>query len=210
MSESRKSIDARGLACPRPVVLTKKAVEEGGFDFLEVLVDNEAARENVVRFAEYSGFALVSVSGEPPSIAILIDARASEARSESGADVHVAAPGSVDAAAVAGATVFISCDRIGRGDDALGALLMRGFIYALAENDLPPARIILMNHGVRLAVEGSESLGNLTRLEEAGVEILVCGTCLELLSLKDALAAGRVSNMYEITGHLLSERILSL
>lgn len=229
MSDSRKTIDARGLACPRPVILTKKALEEGGFDFLEVLVDNEAARENVIRFAGYSGHAVVSVSGEGSSIAILIDAKVSAAAPGRSAGASAASPGPEaspraaavpapaavpesppEAAAAVGATVFLSSDRIGRGDDALGALLMRGFIYALAESEEPPARIILMNHGVRLATKGSEALDNLNRLAEAGVEVLACGTCLEFLGLKDSLAVGRVSNMYEIAGHLLRDRTLSM
>jgi selenium metabolism protein YedF len=83
---------------------------------------------------------------------------------------------------------------------------MRAFLYTLTESEALPARIILMNGGVKLAVEGSDSLINLRRLAERGVEILACGTCLEFYQLKDALAVGRVSNMYEIAGLLLQGR----
>ena len=103
-------------------------------------------------------------------------------------------------------TVFISADGIGSGDEQLAALLMRAFLYTLTESEALPARIILMNGGVKLAVEGSDSLINLRRLAERGVEILACGTCLEFYQLKDALAVGRVSNMYEIAGLLLQGR----
>ena len=79
---------------------------------------------------------------------------------------------------------------------------MRGFLYTLTEQENKPETLILMNDGVRLAGEGSDSLENLQKLEAAGVRILVCGTCLEYLGLKESLAAGQISNMYEITEFL--------
>ncbi len=217
MNESRKTVDARGQACPGPVILVKKALEEGGFDLLEVLVDNPAARENVLRFAEYSGRAAKEVRGEAPSISILIPGRPVGKPPAAGEAGKAGTPGPIPAPArdapgegSAGLTVLLASDRVGRGDDGLGALLMRGFLYALAESDDPPSRIILMNHGVRLAAEGSESLANLKRLEGSGVELLVCGTCLDYLGLKESLSAGRVSNMYEIAELLSAGRVLSV
>jgi selenium metabolism protein YedF len=87
---------------------------------------------------------------------------------------------------------------------------MKGFIYALAEADGTPKRMVFMNSGVRLCVEGSPSLDDLKRLEAKGVELLSCGTCLDYLHLKDKLAIGRISNMYEISGLLLEGRTLAL
>lgn len=216
MSESVKTVDARGLACPQPVVLTKKALEEGGCDIIEVIVDNPAARENVMRYAGFAHRVIEGVAEEGQGARIRIRA-AGRTESAQGASDETAAPPEAEtskaqaaAADAAGTTVFISSPTIGSGDDELGALLMRGFTYALAEAESPPARVILMNGGVTLAVEGSESLQNLKRLAERGVDILACGTCLEFYKLKDKLAVGRVSNMYEIAGRLLEGRTLSV
>lgn len=202
MSESRKVIDARGLACPEPVVLAKKAIEEGGFEILEVLVDNDSARENVLRYASHVHLAAAHVGSEGASQRIEIRAAAAESPA---APIPAPAP-----ASEAGVTILLSANTIGRGDDELGALLMRGFTYALAEGESLPARVILMNSGIRLGIEGSESLANLKKLGERGVDIAACGTCLEFYGLKGKLAVGRVSNMYEIAACLQAGRTLSL
>jgi selenium metabolism protein YedF len=216
MSESKsvRVLDARGLACPEPVVRTKKALEEGGFESLNVIVDNVAARENVLRFASYSGCAVSGVDEKDGVFTLHLEpGKAGASASPSQSAAAAVQPGSASCLPpeeAAGATVFLSSDRIGQGDEGLGALLMRGFIYALAESDLPPKRLVFMNSGVKLAVEGSESLENLRRLAEAGVEILACGTCLDFYKIKEKLAVGRVSNMYEIAGFLLEGRTLSM
>ncbi len=87
---------------------------------------------------------------------------------------------------------------------------MRAFLATLGETEPAPARLILMNGGVRLAVEGSDCLESLHRLERAGIEILACGTCLKHFKLEDRLAVGRVSNMYEIAGALLGSRVVTI
>jgi len=206
MSDTRRTVDARGQACPQPVILTRKALAEGGFDLLEVIVDDASSQENVVRFAEYAMCVIAGVETEGAVSRILIRPGA-------------AAPGAPKARVFAApvpvpagpdTTVFISSAGIGAGDEQLAVLLMRAFLYTLTEAEAAPARIILMNGGVRLAVEGSEALVNLRRLADRGVEILACGTCLEFYQLKDALAVGRVSNMYEIAGLLLQGRTLSI
>jgi len=206
MSGSTLVIDARGLPCPQPVILTKKALEEGAAGRIEVLVDNEAARENVLRFAGFSGRPAEAQSAEGGATRIVIR-EAAEAGVSAAEDVNTeATPGETRPDRIA--TVFIPTDRLGHGDDELGALLMRGFIYALAESGEKPSLIILMNGGVRLVVEGSECLANFRRLAQDGAEILVCGTCLDFFKLKDKLAVGRVSNMYEITEQLMKGKVL--
>jgi selenium metabolism protein YedF len=207
-------VDARGQACPQPVILTRKALAEGGFDLLELIVDDASSRENVVRFATYANCVVESVAEEGAVSRILIRPTAGAPAGPAPGRVF-ATPEPVPAPvpevpSVQGATVFISSAGIGAGDEQLAALLMRGFVYTLTESDALPARIILMNGGVRLAVEGSESLKNLSRLAERGVEILACGTCLEFYHLKESLAVGRVSNLYEIAELLLQGRTLSL
>ena len=199
MNDILRTVDARGLACPQPVVLTRKALAEGGFDLLEVVVDDPAARENVTRYAAYAGCPVEAVAEQAGAIRIRIRPAAAGAP----AAQPQAQPDPAPATAPAGATVFIAADGIGSGDEQLAALLLRGFLYTLTELPQPPRRIILMNAGVKLAVEGSESLVNLRRLAERGVDLLACGTCLEFFQLKDRLAVGRISNMYEIAELLL-------
>jgi TusA-related sulfurtransferase len=107
-------------------------------------------------------------------------------------------------------TLLLAGEGLGRGDGELGALLMRGLLYTLAESDTPPLRVLLMNGGVRLAVEGAETLESLRRLEARGVEVLACGTCLEFLGLRDRLAVGRVTNLFEIAAFLMKESSIVL
>jgi len=211
MSESTRRIDARGLACPKPVLSAKKALEEGGFDRLEIVVDNAAARENVSRFARYSGNEVLSVSEEGGGITILIGVKAGAGAAASAADAAAASCADAEERSPAGkpgaATVFLRSARIGGasggGDDELGALLMRAFLATLSETESAPRRLVLMNGGVRLAVRGAETVEALRKLESLGIEILACGTCLKFFKLEDKLAVGRVSNMYEIAGALL-------
>ena len=214
--QSTHVIDARGLACPQPVVLVKKALDAfssaGGLSsaLLTVLVDNETARENVVRFATHSGLDAKVEQNADGFMAITISSTQETAPEVGVASVPVDAPLPEGAGASSADpfTVFFASDRIGQGDDELGALLMKGFIYALAESEQKPVRIIFMNSGVNLTVEGSIHLENLRRLQDEGVEILSCGTCLDFYGLKDKLAVGRISNMYEIVSLLSSGRVL--
>ena len=102
-----------------------------------------------------------------------------------------------------GVVLFIRSDTIGRGDDELGANLMTNFIYHLNEADKTPDCVILMNAGVKLAVEGSEFLDDLKQLESKGTEILACGTCLSFFEIKEKQRVGKASNMPEISKTLL-------
>jgi selenium metabolism protein YedF len=195
------------------VILTRKALAEGGFDLLELIVDDASSRENVVRFAGFVNCAIEEVLEEGAESRILI--RPGTPAAPSTARVFADPAPAPSRARPAGPgspcdTVFISSAGIGTGDESLAALLMRGFLYTLTEGESLPGRIILMNGGVRLAVEGSDSLVNLRRLADRGVEILACGTCLEFYQLKDSLGVGRISNLYEIAGLLTQGRTLSL
>jgi len=194
MSLTRRTLDAKGLPCPQPVILTRKALAEGGFSSLEILVDDAAARENILKFAAWAKCEVEDVASEGALTRIVLRPGAPGEASE-------AAP--VEPAPAGAATVLITSDGIGSGSPDLAKLLMRGFLYTLTECDVPPMRIILMNAGVRLAVEGSDSLENLRKTADRGVDVIACGTCLEFYKLTEALAVGRVSNMYEISEHLL-------
>ena len=87
---------------------------------------------------------------------------------------------------------------MGKGDVELGRILMKGFIYTLSEIEELPKTILFYNEGVKLAIEGAESLQDLKSLEERGVEILSCGTCLNFYGITEKLRVGSVTNMYTI------------
>ena len=106
--------------------------------------------------------------------------------------------------------VFIVTDRIGRGDDELGAVLMKNFLYSLSRAEDRPKAVVLMNEGVRLACTGSSSLDDLRLLEQNGVGVKACGTCLDFLGLKDELAVGTVGTMPDSVAALLADDVLTI
>lgn len=184
-------IDCRGLACPEPVVQTRKAMDAGAAS-LEVLVDNETARENVSRFASSRGCD-VEVKAEAGVFRVTISG------------CHKASGPSLEEASGKEQTrnlIIISNDVIGN-EDSLGRILMRSFLSTLNESEVIPWRLILMNRGVLLSLQEADTRESISSLEDAGVDILVCGTCLDYFDAKSRLGAGRVSNMYEITETML-------
>ncbi len=100
--------------------------------------------------------------------------------------------------------VLITSDRFGTGDKRLGEILMRAFLNTLWDTEPKPAQIISINDGVRLTTESSEVLDTLNLLEQAGVQILSCGTCLEYYNLKDSLKSGQATNMKATVSSLLA------
>jgi selenium metabolism protein YedF len=183
-----ETIDCRGLSCPGPVIRTKKALEllEKG-ETVAVKVDNEASRENVRRFAQTKG-ARVKIEEAGDGVFRLLITSSGEDRETGQSSPPV---------------VLIADDLLGRGDERLGRILMEGFINTLAEQEKVPDKILLMNAGVRLAVEGSPVLPIFRTMTDRGSEILVCGTCLDFFSLKENLAVGSVSNMFDIQEAML-------
>jgi selenium metabolism protein YedF len=170
------------MSCPLPVLETKKALEEGHVDNLAVIVDNLTSRENVMRFLQSQGFS-VSVMEENEKHRI------------------EATKGHTDEEAIKTEKkllVLIDGETVGRGSEELGKILMRSFIITLKELNPTPWRIIFMNSGVKLAVEGSPYLEPLNDLLSIGAEILCCGTCLDYYKLKEKIKVGRISNMFEI------------
>lgn len=177
----QKTVDCRGLACPQPVINTKEALDGAEAPIL-VIVDNQAACTNVRRFAEGRG-ARVEVAERAGEFHMTIEPGQSAPAVETPARNLV---------------VFVSSEGMGRGDDELGAVLMAAFLDTLSQFKGELSHAIFVNAGARLAVEGSPVLEQVRQLEELGVEVLVCGTCLNHFNIKDKLAVGSVSNMYAI------------
>lgn len=185
-----KEIDARGLACPKPVILTKQAMDAGERE-LTVRVDNAAAVENVKRLAASQGYTAV-VGGGEGDLTLTLTGGESAVRGPEPQIQCAAAPTGGDWA------VFVGRDIIGDGDRELGGNLMRMYFYTLTQVDQPPAAVIFMNAGVKLPTGDEQVAEHLKTLIDKGVKVLVCGTCLNFYGLTDALKAGTVSNMYDI------------
>ncbi len=210
----KRSIDAMGRICPEPVIMTRKAVAAGEIDEIEVIVDNEPARENVIRFLRFAGASAPRVSsteGVHTISASVTPEMTAKASGGEPAPAREEEPGpAAGAARYADKVLFFSADQLGRGDEALGKLLIKGVLFALSEMPRLPRALVFMNSGVRLAAERDETIELLRAIEAKGVEILVCGTCLDFYRLKDFLRAGRISNMYEITERLVAADVVTV
>jgi selenium metabolism protein YedF len=187
--DDAKIVDCRGLACPQPVLRTREALAETERPLL-VIVDNEGSSANVSRFAESRG-ARVSLAREGADFQLTIEPNGA-------ATADQEAPIECDAGAATGTVVYVSSTGMGSGDEELGTTLMVAFLDTLSQFRGQVSHAIFVNGGARLAVTGSPALDQIRQLEELGVEVLVCGTCLNHFGLMDELAAGSVSNMYAI------------
>lgn len=190
-----KTVDARGLACPQPVIRAKEALKEMKDGTLEILVSEEIAVQNLMKLGNYSNMKPSSEKlGEKEfKVVFHVDGDAAET-AVAGDGPETCQPDAVKKGLVA----VVSSDRMGDGDDALGHILMKSFLYTLTKLEAYPETVLFYNGGVRLTTEGSESIGDLKDLEAQGVEILSCGTCLDYYGLKEQLRVGGVTNMYEI------------
>ncbi len=178
-------VNAIGDVCPIPVVKTKKAMQElNGAGTIEVLVDNEIAVTNVTKMASAAGGNVTSEKVAEKEYKIVIEVSGENTACEACEEENM--------------VVVISSDRMGSGNNALGKVLIKGFIFAITQLDKLPKTMLFYNGGATLTAEGSDSLEDLKHLEEQGVEILTCGTCLNYYELTDKLQVGSVTNMYTI------------
>lgn len=196
-------VDARGLPCPRPVINTKEALEGIGEDTIIVLVDNSESKENVRRFAQGQG-CRIEVEEREGTFYLEITKVCGETKAE-------VAPEKEPKKAISADVVCITSDRFGTGDERLGEILMKAFLNTLWDYEPRPAKLLFVNSGVMLTTEGSDVLETLSLLEQKGVEIFSCGTCLDYYGIKDKLRVGRVTNMYEIVGSLMtSDKVIHI
>lgn len=194
-----KTVNALGLACPLPVVETKKALEamsEAGT--ITVLVDNEIAVQNVSRFAGSKQLDAKSEKVNDKEFHIVIQVPVDKLGTSAAEAAEEAEPVCIMDGRRKGMVVAIGSSQMGNGAEELGKSLMKAFIFALTKQDYLPETILFFNSGANLTCEGSDSLADLKELEAQGVEILTCGTCLDFYNLKEKLAVGGVTNMYVI------------
>ncbi len=208
----RRTVDGRGLQCPRPVIHTKRVIKDMTTGVVEVTVDNEIAVQNLAKMAVQMG---LSWSSQVISDAeYVVEIRVGETNPESEQSSDPPTRDVDQSQAVVAATtnrtpsgpvvVVLASDRMGEGDDELGKTLMKAFVYALTEADTVPDQILLYNGGVRLAVEDSDAVQDLVTLRDRGVDVMSCGACLSFYELTDRLAVGTVTNMYAIVETLLA------
>lgn len=190
-----KKIDCRGMACPLPVVNAKKAAEElSAGDVLTVLVDNEIAVQNLTRFGEHKGFTVTAEKKSDREYAVIMNITG-EAVQQTKQEEAVACE--MDSRRK-GMLVVLSANTMGTGDPKLGTSLMKAFVFALTKQDQLPDTILCYNTGAYLTCEGADTLEDLKLLESEGVTVLTCGTCLDFYGLKEKLAVGGATNMYDI------------
>jgi len=193
MSEM-KIVNARGLACPQPVVLAKQAIE--AHEQVMVIVDNDTAMENVQRLGTKLGCDVKTEKKGDGTYEIHLTRKAGTVLAK---EEFVPSCNATPAAS-GPFVIVISEDKMGRGNDELGSVLIRAFLHTICLEKAKPDVMIFYNTGVKLTVQGSEVLDDLKELAATGVEILVCGTCLNYFEIKDQLGVGVVSNMYDIAG----------
>jgi selenium metabolism protein YedF len=197
-----KQIDCKGLSCPEPVIRTKNALDENPAAAYEIIVDNEIARENVLRFAKSRG-RQAKWTEDGGLFTVLIEGNGSASPAvKTELTGHELSKRPV---------LLISTNQLGQGSEELGTMLMRNFIYTLTKRDDLPEAIIFMNSGVKLSAVDSPVLEELSELEEMGTKILVCGTCLDYYELKGKHRSGDVSNMYDIADLIFaSNRVVTI
>lgn len=196
-----KKVDARGDACPIPVVKAKHAIEElNGVGQVEVLVDNEIAVQNLTKMAEQKGYqsSAKKLADQEYQVIFTVGEKETSASDNQTTQEATCVPDSRT-----DTVVVIANDKMGDGNEELGKTLLKAFTFALTQQDNLPKTILFYNGGAHLTCEGSTLLEDLKTLEAQGVEILTCGTCLNFYGLSEKLAVGGVTNMYVIAEKML-------
>lgn len=200
-------IDNRGLSCPQPVINTKKALEEKSTRNINIIsvVDNETAAENVTRFAKNSGCEVQredKLDGIYLTIEIRGEGISTPGEKESAVEVSSSESENLKKEQNLSTVLLVTSSALGSGSEELGRILMQSYFYSLAQSDSYPGKIVFINSGVFLTAEGTPIKEELNYLQQRGVEIFSCGTCLDYYGIKDKLEIGAVTNMYDIVEHL--------
>lgn len=200
-----KTIDAKGKACPLPVVMAKKEMENGTTNF-DIVVDNMIAVNNIEKLVKTKG---ASMTYKEDSGAFIVSISATESENCPECEVIINEVASINAKG--NWTLFVSKEFMGTGDDVLGKKLIDMFLYTLTQTDDLPKNIIFMNGGVKVPSNDEQAIEHLNVLKDMGVRIVVCGTCLNFFGLENDLKIGEISNMYEITELLqTSPKVITL
>ncbi|ADO76289.1 sulfurtransferase-like selenium metabolism protein YedF [Halanaerobium praevalens] len=191
-----KEIDAKGLACPKPVVLAKKAINSN--QEVLVIVDNQTAANNLKKLAKKMGAEVSVVEESETEFKVMFK----KLKTTNQADSEVNSKPSAK-------TFLIAADKMGTGEAELGKILIKGFISTIKELEPLPQKIIFINSGVKLAVN-EEIIPYLKELIQKEVEILLCGTCVDYYGLQAEIELGEISNMYEIASALNTDQVVRI
>lgn len=186
----KKEIDARGQACPKPVIMTKNELDKMDKGIVVTIVDNEVAVGNVSKLANSLGYEFEVDKKKEDEYHITIVKGEAEKEEEEAKEVKKADLDNL--------VIVISSNTMGKGSEELGKILIKSFMYTLTETRPYPKTMLFYNSGVYLTCEGSEVVEDLKKLEAEGVEIISCGTCLDYFNIKDKIQVGEISNMYTI------------
>lgn len=184
-----KFIDAKGKACPMPVIIAKKEIDSG-VKFFEIEVDNKIAIENLKRLANSQGFKTI-IKEENGNFKVNFSNGCEECEEVLNKTLRKKSLGNW--------SIFISRETIGDESKELGKSLMKMFIYTISEGEDLPKSILFMNGGVKVPTLNEQAVEHLKTLQDKGVELLVCGACLNFYGLEEKLGVGKISNMYAIT-----------
>ena len=191
-----KEIDARGLACPQPVILAKNAIRELMSGTVKIVVDNESSGENLKKFAINNNLRVeIEIKDGDYHVALTKDADV-KSFTENSVTTKDFTEINCNLDSEKGTVIVIKSDKFGSGADELGSVLMKSYTFALSESESLPKELLLLNGGVKLACEGSEMIENLQKISDYGTEIYCCGTCLDFYNLKEKQIVGTVGNMY--------------
>ena len=197
---SRIVVDAIGDACPLPVVKTKNAIKDmNGSGTIEILVDNKIAVQNLTKMAKVTGYPVSSKKLEENKYLVTMEVtvggdHAENEQTPAEEETVVCTPD----ARKGNKVIVISANQMGSGSEELGKTLLKGFLYAVTQQEELPKTMLFYNSGVYMTCEDSPSLEDLKSLEAQGANIMSCGTCLNYYGLTDQLKVGSVTNMYDI------------
>lgn len=203
-------LDCRGMSCPAPVLHVRNYLTENKPNIITVIVDNDAARQNVGRFLEHQGYMSSYVVQDDESLVIGTRSEASFPTSGLFSAVPVIAAESTTHGGKK-IMVLVTSTHMGHGDDGLGDMLMFNYLKTLKEMGGDLWHLAFVNSGVSFTAEGSDAVPVLQELLESGVHISACGACLAYFHILDKIQVGEVTNMFEIVTNMkLADSVITI
>lgn len=193
-----KIIDCKGMNCPIPVINTKKYFDSIQNGTATIIVDNEVAKNNIIKYAKNNEFDYKAEDKEELFYITI-------SKDNTKCPVEM-----VDNQNNRPFTIVVGSDKLGEGSDELGIALMKSYLFALSEADVIPDNLLFVNGGVKLVVEEAPTLESIQKLKERGTVIQSCGLCLDFYKLKEKLAVGEITNMYAIIEKMNESRTIKL
>jgi selenium metabolism protein YedF len=198
-----QTVDGKGLLCPQPLILTRKALKNClPGETLQIEIDNKTAFQNILTYLNDQALSPEGTESDGIFHITVVNEKIESS--------EVAEPGNINPGICSSSyVVVVSSDKMGEGDPELGAILMKAFLNSLIEQPILPTHLIFYNSGVMLPTIDSGVTGSLKALDESGVDIMICGTCVDFYEVKTLLTVGRISNMFTITetmvkaGHII-------